>query len=342
MLNDEEYLKLIEQYHYSFKQGESVEGEIAGYEAGGLLVDIKSKTLAFCPEYEVLSTQSDIKEMFKIGEKYEFIINSPENEDGVFYLSHRKVALLNNFKILEEKFNNNETVEGTVISLTKGGIMANIMGIRGFCPTSQLKSDDIKVKDILEFKILSIDIQSNNLILSNRKVYNETVENVKKDILDKIEVNIVVKGTVVRLTDFGAFVDIGGMDGLLPLSQISWSWIDSPSDVLKLDDKIDVEIIGIDKEKQRISLSIKSLEENPWLKAQQELEINSKIKGKITRIRPFGVFVEIYPKVEGLLNKAQSKEYSTKYKTELKENDEIELILKDFDIENKKIIFDIP
>jgi ribosomal protein S1 len=167
------------------------------------------------------------------------------------------------------------------------------------------------------------------------------MQSVKQEILDKVELNMVVKGTVTRITDFGAFIDIGGIDALLPLSQISRSWIDTPNDILTCGEKIDVEIIGIDKEKQRISLSLKSLQESPWLKAQEILEIKKKIKGKVTRIKPFGAFIEVYPQVEGLLNKGQVQQFQNKTKQELKENDEIDVIINRFDAEAEKINLEI-
>ncbi len=342
MVSDTDFEQLLEEHFYSYKTGSLVRGTVIGWEGNNVLVDINTKTSAICPEYEiVLNKGQNPKELFEIGETYDFIINSPENEDGVFYLSHRKVAILKNLEIIKEKFQNDEILEGTVTNITKGGILVNVMGIKGFVPTSHLKVTQIAPKDKIELKVLSIDLDNNNFILSNKKVYSDSMENVKKEILDKIELNMVVKGRVVRITDFGAFVDIGGIDGLLPLSQISWKWIDNPSDILKLDDKIDVEIIGIDKDKQRVSLSLKSLEENPWLKAEEFIQDKKILKGKVTGVKTFGAFIEIYPKVEGLINKAQISQYTSKTKKELKEDDEIDVIIKRFDAQNQKINLEI-
>lgn len=342
MISDLEFEELIEKYNYSYKPKEIVKGKVIGYDGNCVLVDINSKTNAKCPLNEVLmSREQDIKDILKLNEEYDFVINSFEDEDGVFYLSHKKVMLSHNLGILEEKFKNDETVIGSVISIVKGGVCVNVMGVKGFVPSSQLKADDEKIGKELELKILALDINKNNFVLSNKKVYQESIESVKKEILDKVELNMVVRGKVVRITDFGAFIDIGGLDALLPLSQISWGWIDNPSDVLALDEKIDVEIIGIDKEKQRISLSLKSLEKNPWLEAKDELETDKKIKGKVTRIKPFGAFVEVYPKVEGLLNKYQLQEYKKQNGKDLSEQDEIEVVIKKFDVENQKINLDL-
>ncbi len=342
MISDVEFEQLIEKYNYSYKPKEIVKGKVAGYDGNFVLVDICAKTNAKCPLNEVLmSKEQDIKDVLKLNEEYDFVINSPEDEDGVFYLSHKKVMLSHNLEILEEKFKNDETVIGSIISIVKGGVCVNVMGVKGFVPSSQILSEDMKIGQELEFKILALDMNKSNFVLSNKKVYQESIENVKKEILDKVELNMVVKGKVVRIADFGAFVDIGGIDALLPLSQISWSWIDNPSDVLSLNEKIDVEIIGIDKEKQRISLSLKSLEKNPWLDAKDELDIDKKVRGKVTRIKPFGAFVEVYPKVEGLLNKYQLQEYKKHYNKDLLEQDEIDVVIKKFDVENQKINLDL-
>lgn len=342
MISDEEFLQLVEKYNVNFKKGDVINGLISGYDGDNALVDIGAKTSAICPKQEIITSKDeDAKEILKIGESYDFIINYPQDEDGIYYLSYKKVALKQNIEILNEKFKNNETLLGKISNLTKGGIMVNVMGLKGFMPLSQIKIDNYKVGDELELKIIAFDLEQNNFILSNKKVYEEEILTAKKETLQKVELNMVVKGKVVRLTDFGAFVDVGGIDGLLPLSQISWSWIDKPSDVLSLGDVIDVEIIGIDKEKQRISLSLKTLEENPWLEAAQVLQKDSVVKGRITAIKTFGIFVEVYPKVEGLVGKAEFKEFLQKQETQLKVDDEIEVLIKSFDADNQKIVLKV-
>jgi len=340
-MNDKQYEELVEKYNYSYKIGKIVKGTVTSFAGGDVLVDISAKSTAICPLKEILYDKGqNVQDVLKIGEQYDFVINSQEDSEGIFYLSQKKVALLKNLEIIEEKFKNNEVLNGRVVSIVKGGIMVNVLGIKGFVPLSQLKND-ANVDDIIELKVLSIDMEEGNFILSNKKVYNDSIENIKKEIFDKIELNMVVKGTVSRITDFGAFIDIGGIDGLLPLSQISWRWIDTPKDILENNQKIEVEIIGIDKEKQRISLSLKTLSENPWLKAADLLKDKKTTTGKVTRIKPFGAFVEVYPMVEGLLNRNQIKQYYQKYGKELEENENIEVEIKRFDVENCKINLEI-
>lgn len=158
--------------------------------------------------------------------------------------------------------------------------MVEVSGVRGFVPSSQLrvKESDLEVGSKLEVKILTLAPQQNNFILSNKKVYDDTAVEARKNVFSQIEAGQIVKGDVVRITDFGAFVDLGGIDGLLPLSQLSWRWIDHPTDILNVGDKIDVEVIAVDHDKQRVSLSLKNLEPDPWLEAE-------KISKKATKLR---------------------------------------------------------
>ncbi|MBQ4646752.1 MAG: S1 RNA-binding domain-containing protein [Candidatus Gastranaerophilales bacterium] len=342
MISDKEFSELLENYNISFSKGDCVQGTVVGYEGNNILVDINTKTSAICPKSEVLiSKDEDIKNILVENEKYDFIIIYPQDEDGIYYLSHKKVAFKKNISLLEEKFKNDETITGKIANIVKGGILVNIMGVRGFVPSSQLKIADYKTGDEIELKIISFDLEKNNFILSNKKVYENEIEAIKKETLDKVELNMVVRGKVVRLTDFGAFIDIGGIDGLLPLSQMSWSWIENPNEILKLNDTIEVEIIGIDKEKQRISLSLKTLIENPWLKAQETIQEKQIIEGKVIAIKPFGAFVEVFPKVEGLINKTQIKEYFKKYQKSVELNDKINVLIKKFDADNQKITLEI-
>lgn len=342
MLNDVDFQELLEKYDYNYSIGDVVKGRIVSIEKDCVFVDIKAKANACCPIYEVLLEKNqNLADVFEVNQEYDFMINSAQDENGVFYLSYKKVAICKNIEILKEKFENNETIKGTVINITKGGAIVSVMGIRGFVPLSHLRVENVQAGQEIELKVLSIDTKENNFIFSNKKVYSQALEEVRKDILEKIELNMVIKGSVVRLTDFGAFIDIGGLDGLLPLSQISWGWIDNPADILKCGEKIDVEIIGIDKEKQRVSLSLRNLQENPWPKAQDFIKDKETLKGKVTRIKPFGTFIEIYPNVEGLINNKQIKEYTEKYNKPLNLNDELEVKITRFDAQNQKINLEI-
>ena len=297
---DDEFESLISQYDYKFQKGDLVKGMVCGYDSDGVIVDIGAKTSASVPEREArIDTSVSVEDTLKKGEVYEFLIIKEEDEDGRFTLSHKKVAMAYAWKELEELKEKDETIEGTVVSVVKGGVLVEIKGVRGFVPSSHLRAKDTDniVGQKIELKILSLDPAQNNFILSNKKVYSDNQEETKENMFSNLEVGQVVKGEVVRITDFGAFIDIGGMDGLLPLSQMSWRWVDHPSDVLKIADTINVEIIGIDHDKQRVSLSLKNLEADPWIEAKKQIKEGDKVEGTITRINHFGDFVEVFLQV---------------------------------------------
>lgn len=337
---DSEFEALLKNYDYSFQKGDLVKGIVCSYDSTGVIVDIGAKTSAYVPTREaVVDKNTPIEETLKKNQEYEFLIIREEDEDGRFMLSYKKVAMAYNWRELEQLKAEDATVEGVVVSSVKGGILVEVKGIRGFVPSSQLKlkSTDNIVGETLELKILTMDIQQGNFILSNRKVYSDDKADVKKDLMDTIEVGQIVKGEVVRITDFGAFVDIGGVDALLPLSQISWKWVDHPSDILKVGDVINAEVIVVDQDKQRISLSLKNLEKDPWAEAKDKVKDGDKIEGVITRVKHFGAFVEVIPGVEALLPNNEIIEYQNQNNVILKPGDKIETKILKFNPDDRRI-----
>lgn len=339
-LSDNEFEALLKKYEYNFKKGDLIKGRVCGFDSNSAIIDIGAKTTAICPDYEIrMNREDDPKEILKINESYEFLISEDEDDDGRFTLSYKKVAMAYNWKQLELAKTEDSIVEGIVVQAVKGGILVDVMGVRGFVPSSHLRSKDVDdiVDSKIELKILTMDVAQNNFILSNRKVYSDNVEEVKKDLFSQLEIGQVVKGEVVRIADFGAFVDIGGVDGLLPLSQISWKWVDHPSDILKISQKINVEIIGIDLDKHRVSLSLKNLEPDPWIEAKGKINEGEKIKGKIIRLKHFGAFVEVYPCVEALLPQSEVLQYQNENGVILDVGDLIDTYILKFNAEDKRI-----
>ncbi len=339
-LTDIEFEELLKNYEYSFKKGDLITGLVCSYDSGGAIVDIGAKTAAICPEREIkINREDNPKEILEIGKKYEFLIAEDEDDEGRFIISYKRVAMAYNWKQLELAKAEDSIVEGTVVQTVKGGVLVDVMGVRGFVPSSHLRSKDIEqiINQKIELKILTMDIAQNNFILSNRKVYSDSIEEVKKDLFSQLEIGQVVKGEVVRIAEFGAFVDIGGVDGLLPLSQISWKWVEHPGDILKVSEKINVEIIGIDQDKQRVSLSLKNLEPDPWIEAKGKINEGEKVKGKIIRLKHFGAFVEVYPCVEALLPQAELIQYQNEHDVILDIGDEIDTIILKFNPEDKRI-----
>lgn len=343
-LSDSEFESLLTKYDYKFKKGDLVKGIVWAYDSDGVIVDIGSKTSAIVPSREaMLDCSEPIEKALEKGKEYEFLIIKEEDEDGRFVLSRKKVDLAYTWKELEKIKEADEVILGTVAACVKGGALVDILGIRGFVPSSHLKSkeSDIAVGDKIELKILTLDSQQNNFILSNKKVFTESVENAKKTVFSQIEVGQVLKGDVVRITDFGAFIDIGGVDGLLPLSQISWRWVDHPADILKVGDKIDVEVIGVDHDKHRVSLSLKNLEADPWLEAEKQLSEGTEREGSITRIKHFGAFVEVFPGVEALLPHNELLDYQNTNGCILKVGDKINTTILKFNPTDKRIALSV-
>ncbi len=341
---DAEFEALLKNYDYSFQKGDLVKGIVCSYDSSGVIVDIGAKTAAYVPIKEAIVDKTvPVEETLKKNQEYEFLIIREEDEDGRFMLSYKKVAMAYSWRELEQLKAEDATVEGVIVSTVKGGVLVEVKGVRGFVPSSQLKlkSTDNVIGETLELKILTMDIQQGNFILSNRKVYADDKEDTKKDIFETIEIGQIVKGEVVRITDFGAFVDIGGIDALLPLSQISWRWVDHPSDILKVGDVINVEVIVVDHDKQRISLSLKNLEKDPWNEAKDKIKDGDKIEGTITRIKHFGAFVEVFPGVEALLPNNELTEYQNQKNTILKTGDKIQTTILKFNPDDRRISLSI-
>ena len=339
-ITDAEYESLLEQYDYKFQKGDLVGGLVCGYDSEGAIVDIGAKTSAVVPSREaIVDINFPIEKTLLVGEKYEFLIIRDEDDDGKFLLSYKRVANAYSWKELEELKDKNETIEGTVLQVVRGGIIVEVKGIRGFVPSSHLRAkslDDIQGQKI-ELKILSMDAAQNNFILSNRKVYDDSEKEDAMNKFSELEVGNVVEGEIVRIADFGAFVDVGGIDGLLPLSQISWKWVEHPSDVLKMGEKIKVEIIGIDYSKKRVSLSLKSLAPDPWESAKNDIKEGDSVEGVVTRLKNFGAFVEIFDGVEALLPINEVTEYQNKNSVILNVGDKINTTVLKFNPDDRRI-----
>lgn len=341
--SDQDFEALLSKYDYKFQKGDLVKGIICGFDSQGVMVDIGAKTIAVIPTYEAVDKGENPEDKFEKGQEGEFLIIKEEDEDGKFLLSKKKVDFAYAWKELEKTKAADETILGTVVNIVKGGILVEVSGVRGFIPSSQLRTReaDVEVGSKLELKILTLDAQQNNFILSNKKVYEDTAEEARKNIFSQIEAGQVVKGEVVRITDFGAFIDLGGIDGLLPLSQLSWRWIDHPTDILNVGDKIDVEVIAVDHDKQRVSLSLKNLEPDPWIEAEKQIKEGDKVEGTVTRLKHFGAFVEVFPGVEALLPHNEVVDYQNDTKDILKVGDKISTYILKFNPSDKRIALSV-
>lgn len=297
---------LEKSFETELKAGTIVVGEIIRVEKDGLIVDIGGKSEGFVPVREIMDcrTSDDLKEQFEAGQVKEFYIVSDVDrvDQEIHYnLSLRRVTMWKNWYELTNMKENNETVTVTVTGVTKGGVIVSVMSFKGFIPASQLrvaKTLDELVGEELPAKILEVDKKKNKLILSHREAVFAQKAAQRAETMKTMNEGDVVTGKVVKITDFGAFVDIAGIDGLLPLSEITWRRIQNPGEVLDLGQEVSVRVLTVDRELQRISLSLKRMENDPWDTVSERYEEGMMITGPITKMLGSGVLVEMEPGVE--------------------------------------------
>lgn len=335
MVSAEEYEALLENsYTYKLNVADIVKGVVVKKEKDGFLVDIGAKTEAFLPNYEVVNSREQNPDDFiKLWDEKEFYITKDEEENEVVELSLKKLAYAQAWQKLNEAKINNESINAVIVQTVKGGLIAEVHGLRGFIPSSQLRAGsgaETQVGAELEVKILEADPKRNKLILSQRQVYAQQREMVADEVISKLSVDQVIEGEVVRIADFGAFVDINGIDGLLPISEISWDRIKHPSDVITLGQKLQVKVIKIDEQLKRISLSLKRMGANPWDEIASKFAEGDIITGTVNKITSFGVFVNIFPGVEALLPSSEISDEYVNVNTMFNLGDEIKVQIKKF------------
>lgn len=301
------------KYNYAFGRGEIVSGTVVAWDSNYAYIDVGAKTNALLPLKEMNEKAASFSEELEIGHAYDFYILKEEDDDSQLTLSLRRVQMAFAWKELAKKLDTDEVIEGKVASVVKGGLLIELDGnLRGFVPSSHMRSRnnlESLVGQTLPFKLLSVDALKNNIILSHRKVLAEQQQEERKELFSSLKTGEIIEGKVVRLTSFGAFIDLGGVDGLLPLSQMSWRWVEHPSDLLNIGETVKVEIIGVDEERQRVSLSAKTLMKDPWEEVAELMVEGQQVEGKIMRLKQFGAFVEIHPGVEALLSARELQNY---------------------------------
>ncbi len=306
-LEKTEFEKLLEAtFRSKFEQGSIVTGDIVRIERDGVLVDVGAKSEAFVPVKELSNMPfDDIHEVVKIGDRFEFYILREENENGQLTLSLKRVAQARGWVQLEEIKKHDKTIKAKISALVKGGVVVDVYGLRGFVPASQLRVKSTTLEDLIgleiPMKILEADVKHNKLVLSQRMAIQEEKAAQREKILDTLEPGQEISGEIVRIADFGAFVDLGGLDGLLPISEISWERVSHPSDNLKVGEVILTKVLKIDKEKGHISLWLKQMQPDPWREIEDKFQEGQVVNGTIRKLQSFGAFVQIYPGVDALL-----------------------------------------
>ena len=315
--------------------GDIVKGEVLAVEDKQAIVGIEGAGVEGVVPVKELSTLpiEDINEAVKVGDVLELVVISTigkDKENGSYLLSKRRLDAKKVWEEIEQDFKDGKIIEAPVTNVVKGGLVVDV-GVRGFVPASMVEDhfvadfEEYKGKT-LAFKIIEIEPSENRLILSHKAVVESEKAVRKEELLNSIHDGDVVEGTVARLTDFGAFVDLGGIDGLVHVSEISHSHVAKPSDALKVGDKVQVKVLSVDPEKERISLSIKDTLPGPWSDIEEKAAVGTVLDGTVKRLTSFGAFVEVFPGVEGLVHVSQisHKHIATPHEV-LHEGDEVKV-----------------
>ena len=340
LVKDEFERLLEESFSKSANVADIVEGTVLKKEKDGYLVSIKGgKMEAFLPEKELPSDET-----LEIGDVKEFYVLKEENDEDNMLLSLKRLAFAQAWAQLNDAKTQGDTILAKVVSVVKGGVLVDVADLKGFIPSSQLRTGtpfDGLVDTYIEVKVLEADPKKNKLILSQRQAVVEQRNQVVDDILSQLQEDQVVTGEVVRIADFGAFIDINGIDGLLPISEISWQRIKHPSDVISLGDKIEVKIIKIDNELKRISLSLKRMGEDPWQQIEGEFKEGQVITGTVNKVTGFGAFINIFPGVEALLPVSEMAEENVNPFNTYKVGDSVEVLIKKFTPQEHRIALSV-
>lgn len=281
---------------------EVVEGTVVGINDRDVILNIgfKSDGLVSVSEFR------DLPDL-KIGDQVQVFIEEQENANGQLVLSRRKAKIVKAWENIQGALDNDSIIEGVVKRRTKGGLIVDIYGVEAFLPGSQIDVKPIRDFDVfvgkkMEVKVVKINYTNDNVVVSHKVLIEKDLEKQKAEILNNLEKGQVLEGVIKNMTNFGVFIDLGGVDGLLHITDISWGRISHPEEVLKLDEKLNVVVLDFDDDKKRISLGMKQLTPHPWDSLSQDMQIGSKIKGKIVNVADYGAFLEILPGVEGLIH----------------------------------------
>ena len=306
-ISEDEMNKMIDGTLTEFDEGDLIDGTVVKIEHDEVLVDIGFKSEGVIPARELsIRKDADPSEVVELGDRLEALVLQKEDKDGRLILSKKRAEYERAWIQVEDKFEAGEVVTGEVIEVVKGGLILDI-GLRGFLPASLV--DLRRVKDLtaylgteIEARVIEMDRNRNNVVLSRRVLLEEGRKNERAEILEKLSKGMRLKGTVSSIVDFGAFVDLGGIDGLIHISELSWSHVNHPSEVVKVNEEVEVEVLDVDLQRERISLGLKQTTEDPWIKLVEVYPVDTIVDGRVTKIVPFGAFIELGDNVEGLVH----------------------------------------
>lgn len=334
--------KMSEAYDKTFNQigdQQVVEGVVVAKDNREVIVNIGFKSDGIIPLNEFRYNPD-----LKVGDKVEVFVVQKEDAGGQLKLSHKDARILKSWERVNQAYESHEIINGYVKSRTKGGLIVDVFGIEAFLPGSQIdvkpiRDYDVFVDKVMEFKVVKINNEYKNVVVSHKALIEDEIEAQKAEIIAKLEKGQVLEGTVKNITSYGVFVDLGGVDGLIHITDLSWGRIQHPEEIVKLDEKIKVVILDFDEGKKRIALGLKQLTPHPWDSLDPNLKVGDKVKGKVVVLADYGAFVEIIPGVEGLIHVTEMS-WSQHLRTAhdfLKIGDEVEAVILTLDREERKM-----
>ena len=323
----------------SVKDKEVIEGTIIALNKREAVVNIDYKSDGIIPMSE-FRYNPDIK----VGDKVEVFIENQEDRKGQLILSHKKARASRSWERINAALENNEIIKGYIKCRTKGGMIVDVFGIEAFLPGSQIDVKPIRDYDIfvgktMEFRVVKINEEFRNVVVSHKALIEAELEQQKREIISKLEKGQVLEGTVKNITNYGVFIDLGGVDGLIHITDLSWGRVNHPSEVVELDQKINVVILDFDNDKKRIALGLKQLHPHPWDALDPELKVGDKVRGKVVVMADYGAFLEVAPGVEGLIHVSEMSwsQHLRSAQEFLKIGDEIEAVVLTLDRAERKM-----
>ena len=345
--SEEAFLAAIDETIKYFNDGDIVEGTVVKVDRDEVLLDIGYKTEGVIPSRE-LSIKHDVDpaEVVSVGDRIEALVLQKEDKEGRLILSKKRAQYERAWGTIEKIKEEDGVVRGTVIEVVKGGLILDI-GLRGFLPASLVEMR--RVRDLqpyvgreLEAKIIELDKNRNNVVLSRRAWLEQTQSEVRTEFLHKLQEGQVRKGVVSSIVNFGAFVDLGGVDGLVHVSELSWKHIDHPSEVVEVGQEVEVEVLHVDRERERVSLSLKATQEDPWRQFARKHAIQQIVPGKVTKLVPFGAFVRVEDGIEGLVHISELSERHVEIPEQVVQvGSEVMVKVIDIDLERRRISLSI-
>jgi len=335
----DEFSKIYEETLTTVEEKKVVKGAVVSINDRDVVLNIGFKSDGLVGASEFRDTPD-----LKVGDEVEVYIEEQENSQGQLVLSRRKAKIVRAWEIVQDALDNDNILEGIVKRRTKGGLIVDIYGIESFLPGSQIDVKPIRDFDVfvgkkMEVKVVKINHANDNVVVSHKVLIEKDLEKQKALILENLEKGQVLEGVIKNMTNFGVFIDLGGVDGLLHITDISWGRINDPADVLTLDEKVTVVVLDFDDDKKRISLGMKQLTEHPWDKLEATVEIGSKVKGKIVNVADYGAFLELLPGVEGLIHVSEMSwsQHLRNPQDFMKVGDEMEAVVLTLDREERKM-----